>query len=146
MREQLQQQLKIFLKGKERVKADTVRSIISAIQYEEMAKKVDQLDRDSTIAIIQRELKKRKEELEFAEKSGRTDVIEQNRIETEVIEALLPQQMTAEALSSAILQLKEELQAKNMGIVMKALQERFAGLLQVADNKNIAMEVVDLFD
>ena len=127
MREQLQQQLKIFLKGKERVKADTVRSIISAIQYEEMAKKVDQLDRDSTIAIIQRELKKRKEELEFAEKSGRTEVIEQNRIETEVIESLLPQQMDTEALGATLTQLKEELQAKNMGVVMKALQERFAG-------------------
>ena len=127
MREQLQQQLKIFLKEKERVKADTVRSIISAIQYEEMAKKVDHLDRDSTIAIIQRELKKRKEELEFAEKSGRSDMIEQNRIETAVIESLLPQQMNADALSATIGQLKEELQATNMGVVMKALQERFAG-------------------
>lgn len=127
MREQLQQQLKIYLKEKERVKADTVRSIISAIQYEEMAKKVDALDRDSTIAILQRELKKRKEELEFAEKSGRTEVIEQNKIETAVIESLLPSQMDTETLTSTLTQLKEELQAKNMGIVMKALQERFAG-------------------
>lgn len=127
MREQLQQQLKVFLKERDRVRADTIRSIISAIQYEEMSKQVDQLDRDTTISILQRELKKRKEELEFAEKSGRAEVIDQNKIETAVIEALLPQQMNSETLSQTITQLKEELQAKNMGPVMKALQERFAG-------------------
>lgn len=127
MREELQLKLKTYLKEKDRVRADTVRSIISAIQYEEMSKKVDSLDKDSTIAILQRELKKRKEELEFAEKSGRTELVENNKIETEVIESLLPQQMNAEALSVLLSSLKEELQAKNMGVVMKALQERHAG-------------------
>lgn len=127
MREGLQVKLKEYMKQKDRVRADTVRSIISAFQYEEMAKKVDALDKDSAIAILQRELKKRKEELEFVEKSGRPELIEKNRIETEVIEALLPQQMNAEALTQLISELKEQLQAKNMGIVMKTLQEKYAG-------------------
>ncbi len=127
MREELQLKLKTYLKEKDRVRADTVRSIISAIQYEEMAKKVDALDKDSVIAILQRELKKRKEELEFAEKSGRSELLEQNKIETEVIEALLPQQLSVDQLSALLAGFKEELQAKNMGIVMKALQEKYAG-------------------
>jgi uncharacterized protein YqeY len=127
MREDLQVKLKEYMKQKDRVRADTVRSIISAFQYEEMAKKVDALDKDSAIAILQRELKKRKEELEFVEKSGRPELIEKNQIETEVIEALLPQQMNAETLTQLISELKEELQAKNMGIVMKTLQEKYAG-------------------
>ena len=127
MREELQQKLKVYLKERDRVRADTVRSIISAIQYEEMAKKVDSLDRDTTVSILQRELKKRKEELEFAEKSGRTELVESNKIETEVIESLLPKQMDSETLTNTISALRDELQAKNMGVVMKALQERFAG-------------------
>jgi uncharacterized protein YqeY len=127
MREDLQVKLKEYMKQKDRVRADTVRSIISAFQYEEMAKKVDALDKDSAIAILQRELKKRKEELEFVEKSGRPELVEKNQIETEVIEALLPQQMNAEALTQLISELKEQLQAKNMGIVMKTLQEKYAG-------------------
>ena len=127
MREELQQKLKVYLKVRDRVRADTVRSIISAIQYEEMAKKVDSLDRDTTVSILQRELKKRKEELEFAEKSGRTELVESNKIETEVIESLLPKQMDSETLTNTISALRDELQAKNMGVVMKALQERFAG-------------------
>jgi uncharacterized protein len=127
MREDLQVKLKEYMKQKDRVRADTVRSIISAFQYEEMAKKVDALDKDSAIAILQRELKKRKEELEFVEKSGRPELVEKNQIETEVIEALLPQQMNAEALTQLIAELKEQLQAKNMGIVMKTLQEKYAG-------------------
>ena len=81
MREGLQVKLKEYMKQKDRVRADTVRSIISAFQYEEMAKKVAALDKDSAIAILQRELKKRKEELEFVEKSGRPELIEKNRIE-----------------------------------------------------------------
>jgi uncharacterized protein YqeY len=127
MREDLQVKLKEYMKQKDRVRADTVRSIISAFQYEEMAKKVDALDKDSAIAILQRELKKRKEELEFVEKSGRPELVEKNQIETEVIEALLPQQMNAETLTQLISELKEQLQAKNMGIVMKTLQEKYAG-------------------
>lgn len=127
MREELQQQLKVYLKEKDRVRADTVRSIIAALQYEEMAKKVDVLDKDSSIAILQRELKKRKEELEYLEKSGRPELLEQNKIESDVIESFLPKQMSVEALSQLLANLKDELQAKNMGAIMKALQEKCAG-------------------
>lgn len=127
MRDDLQIKLKEYLKAKDRVRADTVRSIIAAIQYEEMSQKVDSLDKDSCIAVLQRELKKRKEELEFLTQADKSDSVEKNRIETEVIESLLPQRMSVEQLTELILKFKEDLQAKNMGPVMKALQESYAG-------------------
>jgi uncharacterized protein YqeY len=127
MRDDLQTKLKEYLKSKDRVRADTVRSIIAAIQYEEMSQKVDSLDKDSCIAVLQRELKKRKEELEFLTQADKSDSVEKNRIETEVIESFLPQRMNVEQLTELILKFKEDLQAKNMGPVMKALQEGYAG-------------------
>lgn len=127
MKEKLQAAVKDAMRARDKVKVDTIRSILSAMQYEEMEKKLDQLSDEQALAVIQRELKKRKEEIEFAEKAKRDDLISKLQIEVKVLEEFLPNQLSAAELQKILCDLKEKALATNMGLAMKALKESHAG-------------------
>ena len=128
MKSELQEAMKSALRAKERVKLDTIRLLLSAMQYEEMQRGIDELPDDAVMPVLQRELKKRKEELEFAEKANRNDLKEKLALEVSTIEEFLPKQLSNEELEIIIVQIKNETPTTiNMGAVMKSLQERHAG-------------------
>jgi len=127
MKEKLKENMKTAMKAKDKVRLETVRSILSAIQYEEMQKGVEDLPPDAILAILQREVKKRNEELDYAKQANREDLKEKLRQETAIIEEFLPQQLSSEELEKVIL---EELKSNpdfNMGLLMKSLKEKYAG-------------------
>lgn len=127
MKAKLQEAVKSAMKERDRVKADAIRSVLAAIQYEEMQKKVDDLPADAIIAVLQREVKKRKEEIEFAEKASRNDVIEKVNLELKVIETFLPKQLSRDELVKVVTELKGKIANVNMGLVMKELQGSYGG-------------------
>ncbi|MBX7144582.1 MAG: GatB/YqeY domain-containing protein [Oligoflexia bacterium] len=127
MKEQLQNAMKDAMRAKDRVRLDAIRTILAAVQYEEMEKKVEPLPADGVLAVLQRELKKRKEEVEFAQQANRADLKEKLAIEIALIEKFLPQQMSASALESLLAQFKANTAGSNMGTAMKMLKEKHAG-------------------
>lgn len=113
------------MKAKEKIRLDTLRNILSEIQYEEMQKKVDTLSDQDVITVLKREEKKRIESLEFSEKAGRVDMTADLKAELLVISSLLPSQLTESDLERII---KEEAaKGLNMGLIMKALKDTYAG-------------------
>ena len=127
MKKELQTAMKEAMKAKDKGRLDTIRSLLAAIQYEEMEKKVEDLPSDAALAILQRELKKRREEVEFADKASRADLKEKLSVEIATIESFLPQQMSATDLEKIITQLKSENAGLNMGSAMKLLKEKYPG-------------------
>lgn len=127
MKQQLQSAMKDAMRAKDKDRLEAIRTLLAAIQYEEMEKQVDELPPETTLAILQRELKKRKEEVEFAEKAARQDLLGKLRTEIGLIESFLPQQLTAEALEKTLLELKAANASLNMGGAMKLLKEKYAG-------------------
>ena len=127
MKEKIQQSIKEAMKRKDKVRLETLRSLSTAIQYEEIAKKVDTLSPEACLTIAQGELKKRKEAIEFAEKGNRPDLKERLEAEIGVIKEFLPQQLSAEDLERAIVDMKTANPALNLGTAMKGLKEKFAG-------------------
>lgn len=127
MKESLKSALKEAMKARDQVRMDTIRSILSALQYEEMQKGVDDLPSDSAIAILKSELKKRREEYEFAEKAARAEAIEKLNKEISVIEGFLPSQLNAESLEKILGGLKAAEPGLNMGLAMKKLKDGYAG-------------------
>lgn len=138
IKQKLQEDMKTALKNKERTKLDTIRLILSAMQYEEMQKGIDELPDDAAMQVLQREAKKRKEELEFAVKAARKDLEEKLMTEVAVIEEYLPKQLTNDELEGIVKGLKDENPAANMGVLMKALQEKHGGRY----NSKVASEIV----
>jgi hypothetical protein len=82
------------------------------------------------LALVRRGIKTRRESVEQFERGGRADLAEKERSEIAVLEAYLPRQLSGEEIASAAAELVRELGAqgkKDMGRVMKALLERYAG-------------------
>jgi uncharacterized protein YqeY len=128
MKEQLQSALKDAMREKNRAKLDTLRGILSAIQYEEMQKKIEPLPAEGIAQVLQRELKKRREEIEFAEKGGRPELLEKINAEIAIIEPFLPKQLSADELEQAVRQIAAQNGgAPSFGVIMKGLQEHYNG-------------------
>jgi uncharacterized protein YqeY len=118
MKSDLQAAMKDAMKARDKGRVDTIRGILAAIQYEEMEKKTEAL---------QREMKKRREEVEFAEKGGRADLLPKLQEEIKVIESFLPSQLSPEKLESLLQEMKAKTPGLQMGLAMKDLKEKWAG-------------------
>lgn len=127
MKAEIQAKLKEYMKARNQAAMDTLRGLLTAIQYEEIAKKTEPLPTEGIVAVIQREAKKLKEEREFAVQAQRTDDIARIDQQSGILEGLLPQQMDATQIEKILLDLKGAQPGINMGVAMKHLKERYAG-------------------
>lgn len=127
MKEQLKSTLKEAMKARDQVKMDTLRGLLSAIQYEEIQAGVNDLDPAGIITVLKREVKKKQEEIEFAKQSGRAEAIERSQKDLTVLEAFLPKQMSAADLEGHIKSFTASTPGANMGSIMKFLKEKFDG-------------------
>ena len=127
MKAKLQAAMKEALKAKDKVRLDTVRGVLSAIQYEAMEKKVDDLSADQSLAVIQREIKKRREEIEFATQARRDDLLEKLQQEIAALEGFLPKQLSAVELEKILVDHKTSTPAATMSSSMKMLKEGYPG-------------------
>ena len=142
MKAKLKDAMKEAMKAKEKVKLQAIRGLLSALQYEEMQKGVDELPEAGAIAVLQTELKKRKESLEYAEKDGREDQINDINEEIALINSFLPQQLSEQELEQIIGDLKSADEGLNMGGAMKALKENYAGQYDGKLASSIAKKVL----
>lgn len=127
MKEQLKNSLKEAMKAKDSAKMDTLRGLLSAIQYEEIQAGINDLDPAGILTVIKRELKKKNEEIEFAKQANRADSLDKAKRELAILESLLPKQMDASQLEVEVKNLKAANPTANMGIMMKLLKEKFDG-------------------
>lgn len=141
MKEQLQNAVKEAMKARNKVVVETLRSVLTAIQYEEIEKKVEPLPADGILAIMQRELKKRREEIEFAEKANRPELKEKFLLEIAAIEKFLPKQLSGSELENILAQIKASTPGANMGAAMKSLKEKYAGQYDSKAASEIAKRV-----
>ncbi len=129
LREQLQGDLKAAMKAQDRWRVATLRMVMSAIKQEEVDRRTEITDQDIT-AVLKREIKRRREAIQDAEKAGRPDLIQSEQAEIELLESYLPRQLSeAEITEMARAAIAESGAAspKEMGKVMSVLMPRIAG-------------------
>jgi hypothetical protein len=125
--EQVQQELKEAMRARAQQKVLVLRGLLAAIKNLKVEKIVQELPEADLVALVRKEMSKRTEAITFAEKAGRTELVEQNRAELAVLEPYVPTQMTPERLEEAIRALSAELGTTQIGPLMKALRDRHAG-------------------
>ncbi|WP_174275218.1 GatB/YqeY domain-containing protein [Sphingomonas bacterium] len=93
-------------------------------------------DDDAMVAeVLQKMIKQRRESIDMFRKGGREELAAAEEAEVAVIERFLPAQMGEAEAEAAVDALVTELGAaslKDMGRVMAALKERFAGQMDMA--------------
>jgi len=111
------------------VRKTTVRMALAAIKQAEVDKQTT-LDEMAVIALLQKEIKNRKEAIEEAKKAGRDDLISDNEAEIAVLEKFLPEAMSKDELREIVSAAIAETGAASMadmGKVMKVALEKVAG-------------------
>jgi uncharacterized protein len=126
---QLNQALKDAMKSGDDTRRTTVRMVLAAIKQVEVDKRIE-LDEAAVLAILQKEVKSRREALEEAQKANRQDLASAAQAEIDILNTFLPQAMSAEELRELARQAIAETGASNpadMGKVMKAIMPKVAG-------------------
>ena len=125
----LNDSVKDAMRTNDEVRKRTLRMALAAIKQVEVDKRVA-LDDMAVIALIQKEIKNRREALDEAKKANRPDLVEENEAEIKVLEVFLPQAMPAEELRAVVQAAIAETgaaQPSDMGKVMKVVMGKVAG-------------------
>ncbi len=125
----LENALKDAMRAKDEVALRTIRMALSAIKLAEVEKGAALEDTDLA-AILQKELKGRKEALGEAEKANRADLLEAAKADIIVLEKFLPKAMNPAELEKLTREVIAEVGAvsmTDMGKVMKVLLPRLEG-------------------
>ena len=126
---ELQNHLKEAMRSGDVVRKRTLRMALSAIKLAEIDKS-QALDETGIAAILQKEIKTRRESIADAQRANRPDLITATEAEIGVLEGYLPKAISPEELDQLARQVITELGAtsmKDMGLVMKTLLPRLQG-------------------
>jgi uncharacterized protein len=139
--DQMQQEIVAAMKAKNEARLSALRMIKAAL----MKQKVDSpkpLDEAAEMAILKSLIKQRIDAAEAFRKAGRIEQAEKEEAERTLIESYLPAAASAEEVDAAVSAAMGETGAtciKQMGTVMKAVQEKLKG--KTVDGKALSDKV-----
>ncbi len=126
---ELNNAVKDAMRSGDEVSKRTLRMVLAAIKQVEVDKRIS-LDDPAVIAIIQKEIKLRKEAFEEARKANRTDLADDAQSEIDVLTVFLPKGLSTDELRAIVIEAIKEAGAAvpaDMGKVMKVLLPKIAG-------------------
>ena len=134
IRTNLNDSLKVAMKAKEQLTVSTLRLILAALKDRDIADRsngnVEGIDDDAILAMLQSMIKQRRDSISAYEAGGRAELAQREQDEITVIEGFLPEQMGDDDIATAVDAVLASTGAsslKEMGQVMAALREKYAG-------------------
>jgi hypothetical protein len=136
-RTELSDALKDAMRAKEACAVSTLRLILAALKDRDIAARgkgnSEGVSDDDILDLLQKMVRQRRESIELFQKGDRQDLADKEAEEIKVIQRFLPKQMDSDQVRGAVQEIIEELGAatiKDMGRVMAALKERYAGRME----------------
>jgi len=126
--------MKAAMRAKDAARLSAIRLLLAAIKQKELDERIE-LDDAQLLAMVERQLKQRRESIAQYEKAGREELAAGERFEIEVLAAYLPAQLNEAEVDAAIGAAIAESGAaapKDMGRVMGVLKARLAGRADMA--------------
>ena len=129
LKNQITDVLKATMRAKEMSKLTVIRGLQAAIKQIEIDERKE-LDDVQVLAVIEKQIKQRKDSIKAFEGANRQDLASKEQAELEILSQFLPAAMTEEELDSIIAQTisaQEATSMKDMGKVMNSLRPLIAG-------------------
>ena len=125
----IQNDLRTAMKAGDSLTLSTLRMVVAAIQNKEIELKPSnkKIIEDDIIAILKKEVKKRREAANLYLKGGRNDLADNESKEAKIIERYLPQPMSEIEVSKIIDTVISKTDNKNFGLLMKAIMAELKG-------------------
>jgi uncharacterized protein len=134
LRETINDSLKEAMKAKDQKRVGTLRLINAALKDKDIAARTetsrDLLGDDEILSLLAKMIKQREDSIQAYEAGNRPELAAAERDEIAVIRGFMPKQMDADEAKAAIARVIADVGAtsiKDMGKVMTALKERYAG-------------------
>ena len=129
LKERITDDMKTAMRAKDSERLGTIRLLLSAMKQKEVDERIE-LDDAAIVAIVDKMIKQRKDSIAAFEQAARQDLVDKEKAELAVLSAYLPERLSAQELSDAVLAIVKELGASgpgDMGRVMGAVKTRLAG-------------------
>ena len=129
LKERINEDMKAALKARQPERLSAIRLLMAAIQQKEIDERIT-LDDAAVIPVVERLIKQRRDSIEQFQAAGRTDLVDKESAELELLKQYLPQPLSEPELTAAIDAAIAEVNASGpqaMGKVMAILKPRLAG-------------------
>jgi len=129
LREQLNEDIKTAMKARAPDRLAALRLMLAAVKQREVDERIT-LDDAGVVGVVEKMIKQRRDSIAQYEKGARQDLADKERFEIGVIEAYLPQQLSAAEVERAIAEAIAATGAKSaadMGKVMGVVKPKLAG-------------------
>ena len=134
LKDRITEDMKTAMRAKDSERLLTVRGLLAALKQREVDERIV-LDDAAVVAIVDKLVKQRKDSITAFQQGGREDLVAKETAALAVLEAYLPQRLSAEAVAAEIAAIVAELGAElghavgpsDMGKVMAAAKARLAG-------------------
>ena len=143
LKKQIEDNLNEALKAKDKKTYPTLRLIVSAIKDAEIAgrsKGLKDIKDSDIIALLKKMIKQRNESCEVYKKAGRTELLDNENREIEVINKFLPNQLSEEETKKICEETIKSVNAtsmKDMGKIMGVLKSKHADSLDFSKVSSI---------
>ena len=139
LRDRINDEVKLAMKAKDKRRLSTLRLINAAIKDRDIQNRGtgrdESLDDNGLLAILSKMIKQRRESAQTYEDGGRPELADGERQEITIIEEFMPRQMSEDETAQAVSAVVKDLGAtglKDMGRIMAALKEKYAGEMDMA--------------
>ncbi|WP_296447945.1 GatB/YqeY domain-containing protein [Rhodoferax sp. UBA5149] len=134
LKDQITDDMKTAMRAKDSERLGTIRLLLSAVKQKEVDERVV-LDDIAVVAIVDKLIKQRKDSITAFTQANRMDLADKEAAELKVLEAYLPQRLSADEVAAEVRAIVAELGAElgravgpgDMGKVMGAVKTRLAG-------------------
>jgi uncharacterized protein YqeY len=129
LRERLNEEMKGAMKARDQQRLDALRLLLSEVKRREVDERIT-LDDAGVVSVVEKMLKQRKDSISQFEKAARQDLADKEKFEVGVLEAYLPQQLSAAEVDAIIADAVASTGAKSaadMGKVMGVVKPKLAG-------------------
>lgn len=126
--EKIKADLESAMKAQDKDRTSCLRMAVSAIKYRQVAMHQD-LDDQEVVKVLRTQVKQVTESLESYTKGGRTDLVEIEKKNLEILKSYLPQELDEEGIRAITREIIAETGAtkKDFGKVMKLVMAKLAG-------------------
>ncbi|KAA0213863.1 MAG: GatB/YqeY domain-containing protein [Lautropia sp.] len=134
LKERIGEDMKAAMRAREADRLSAIRMLLAAIKQKEVDERIT-VDDAQVVAIVDRLIRQRRDSIEQFEKAGRTDLVDREKAEIEVISAYLPQQASPAEVAAEIdaaIAAAGATGPQQMGKVMAVLKQRLAGRTDLA--------------
>ena len=131
---QIQQDMKTAMKAGDKDRLKVVRLILAAIKQIEIDKRIE-LDDAAVLTVLNKMVKQRRDSVSQFTDGGRQDLVDIELAEIAVLDDYLPEQLSAEALDSLVIQAIADTGAeslRDMGKVMGMVKSKAEGRADMA--------------